>query len=364
MTVWSGGVVGVERDGDDRAYAIWTSSDGVAWQRSRLPRHLRDASWMVPFRDQLYLFEAMPREGSVRLAMRVWRSPEGSRWRRAGDFRWSLPKRYEGIWRTSFGFIGATPERLVLFVGVDGCCGSGGDVPARSRFATISAMSAMRIPHQGLAIWSSTTGARWVRRSNEAFRGPDGRVSIHDLWTMPGALRAVSESSTVSILETRDGIEWSALATLPPTAGWYGSNGLTEVDGSVMVAADDEGPGSRAVGNRLGVWLLEPDGSWTRTIDVQPGFTGSLIAVGRTVIMAGASWSTSQRWPWIMVSLDGGRTWDHGSSWTGAPSGCLGNLVALGQRVVMGDCSEGEVTLWVTDLPVEADADPQDHPTT
>lgn len=353
LTEWAGGLVAVERDEDDRAYAVWTSADAMTWQRSRLPRHLRDAWRLVPFRDQLYLFDSMPREGSVRLALRVWRSRDGATWRRAGDFRWSLPKRHDGIWRTSFAYIGATPERLVLFVVIDGCCGSGGSLPPGARFASLMAAAATRTPHQGLAIWTSTTGARWERGSNEAFQGPDGLARTDDLYQTPRGLQAVSQASEVSILESTDGIEWIMSGSLPPRASWYGSSGLADVDGSLMVASDDEGPGSRAVGNRLGVWLLEADGSWTRTIDIQPAFTDSLVSVGRTVVMAGASWSTWQRWPWIKVSHDGGRTGDEGSSWTGAWDGCVGGLVALGQRVVLGDCTDDPVTFWVTDLPVD-----------
>jgi hypothetical protein len=208
------------------------------------------------------------------------------------------------------------------------------------------------VPHQGLAIWSSRTGRTWTRRSNEAFRPTDGEAWLTFLQQTPDALLATSEAPTNALLETTDGITWSKRASLPRYSTWYGSTGLIKADGSYMVASDDEGPGSRAVGNRLGVWLLEPDGSWTRTIDIQPAFTSSLLAVGRTVIMAGGSWGRGpDRWPWIRVSRDGGRTWDEGLSWTGAPGACVGDLVALGQRVVMRDCSEGAVALWFTDLP-------------
>ncbi len=355
FATWAGGLAALEKGReDDRTYAVWTSVDGLAWQRSRVGRAMRDAWRLVPFQDGLYLFTPAGRQdfGSISVAMRTWRSDDGSTWRRAGDFRWSLPERYEGIWRTSLSRIGATPERLVLLVVIDGCCGSGGSVPARARFASLIAAAPARVPHQGLAIWTSTTGARWERGSNEAFRAADGQAWIDDLRQVPGALMAVREGSH-GLLESTDGVEWTTRGSLPSNATWYGSQGLTETDGSLMVAADDEGPGSRAVGNRLGVWRMEPDGSWTRTIDIQPAFTHSLMAVGRTVIVAGGSWGRGpDRWPWIKVSLDGGRTWDDRLSWTGAPGACFSDLVALGQRVVMRDCSDGEVTLWVTDLPV------------
>ncbi|MET0773366.1 MAG: hypothetical protein ABWZ82_09795, partial [Candidatus Limnocylindrales bacterium] len=337
--------------------------------RSRLGRERRRAWRLVPFGEGLDLFTPVgPQDfASTGVAMRTWRSEDGATWRPVGTFRWSMPARYEGIWRAGIRDIAATPERLVLFVAIGSCCGAGGDVPASGRFASLTATSTTRVPHQGLAIWSSPTGERWARGSNEAFRGPDGLAWIADLRQVPGALLATSEAPNDSLLETTDGREWIKRASLPPSYTWSGSTGLIAVEGTYMVASDDHGsPGARSMGNRLGVWLLEQDGSWTKTIDMQPGFTHSQVAVGRTVIVVGSSWGRGpERWPWTKVSLDGGRTWDEGSSWSGAQGACAGEIVALGQRVVMRDCSDdAEVTLWVTDLPAGESPSPEASPGT
>jgi len=355
---WSRGFAAIERDEDDRAHAVWTSSDGVTWNRSRLRGELQDAWRMVSFRDRLYLFTPMVRTGSVRLGLRVWRSSDGVAWRRSGTFRWSLPSRYDGVWRTGFAEIAATPERLVLFVIIDGCCGSGGGVPARTRFGSVAGSWMTTRPYQGLAIWSSRTGRSWQRRSNEAFRSVQdgGYAWVTDLRQEPDGLLATRQSG--SLLRTTDGIDWTRLAGLPDEYIWGGSEGLLEVAGTVMVLSDDDSPGGRSMGNRLGAWLLADDGTWVRTIDMQPLFSASQVAVGAMVIVVGRGWDSWSDWPLLLVSVDGGRAWDPGLSWSGAREGCLGAIVAVGVRVVMKDCARTSVAFWVTDVPVPEPAAP------
>ncbi|MFN8518709.1 MAG: hypothetical protein U0667_04795 [Chloroflexota bacterium] len=351
LMAWSQGFAAIERDEDDRAHAVWTSSDGVDWHRSRLRGELQGAWRVVSFRERLYLFTPMERTGSVRLALRVWRSSDGIAWRRSGTFRWSLPRRYDGVWRTAFAEVAATPERLVLFVAIDGCCGSGGGVPAPTRFASVAGGWTTRVPGQGLAIWSSSTGSSWRRGSNEAFRSEQdgGYAWVTDLRQEPDGLLATRQSG--SLVRTTDGIAWTTLAGLPDEYVWGGSEGLLEVAGTVMVLSDDDSPGGRSMGNRLGAWLLADDGTWVRTMDIQPGFSSSQVAVGATVIVVGRGWDSWSDWPLLLVSVDGGRTWDPSRSWSGGREGCLGDIVARGSRVVMRDCAGTGTALWVTDVP-------------
>jgi hypothetical protein len=355
LTVWSGGLVALEKDEDDRAYATWTSPDGVGWARSRLPSALRGATRLVDLRAALYLFVPMSDGDSTRLRMRIWRSSDGTDWRPAGWFRWRIAARHRGVWRVGFAHIAAAPDRLVLFVAIDACCGTGGGIPTASRSASLAEVSRTRVPHEGVAIWTSRTGRHWVRRSNEAFREDTGVAWVTDVRQTPDGLLATRMGAGSSLLASTDGIRWVSRGSLPSQYTWSGSEGLLQVDGSVMVVSDDEGPGGRAMGNRLGAWLSEPDGSWTRVLDLQAAVSHAQVAVARTVIVVGRSWDgPATDWPWLLVSLDGGRSWDPGLSWSGARGGCLGDIVALARRVVMRDCSDSPPGLWVTDLPVSA----------
>jgi hypothetical protein len=134
---------------------------------------------------------------------------------------------------------------------------------------------------------------------------------------------------------------------------------MAEVEGTIVFASDDGGPGGRARGNRLGVWRLETDGTWSRRIDMQPAVAYSMAVVGATLVMAGRF----DDWPWIAVSIDGGRTWEEGLSWVGFHDACVGAMATVGDRIVMEGCRDraGGTTLWVTDVPT-LDVDPVASP--
>ena len=95
--------------------------------------------------------------------------------------------------------------------------------------------------------------------------------------------------------------------------------------------------------------------TWTKVVDQQPSFTSNQAAEGLIVIVVGESWNQSDaRWPWTLVSLDGGRTWDRELSWSGVDGGCLGQVVTGAGMAVMVGCEEAQPAIWTTRLPAVA----------
>lgn len=239
-------------------------------------------------------------------------------------------------------------------------------MPGLSGLAARSTEWWRRVPHHGLLVWSSEDGRSWRRRSNHAFRGRGGYASIDLLVKTPIGLLATSGGPT-KVLASADGIEWREVADVPPYSEWGGSEGLAWAGDTVVFASDDDSPGGRSMGNRLGVWRLEADGTWSKVMDMQAAFTRRLVVAGSTLLVVGDSWDAQgDGWPWLAVSHDGTRTWDADLSWVGSRSSCLGDTAGRGQRVVARGCrgESGALTLWVTDVPTPEDAtpDPSDVP--
>ena len=199
----------------------------------------------------------------------------------------------------------------------------------------------------GFAGWSHGVEDAWS----------EGELSLVSA-TNDGLLAMRIGGRDQAILASRDGLTWTNVAPVPDTYEWGGSEGLIAPNASPMLFADDGAPGGGSFGNRLGGWLLGSGGTWTRVLDRQPAFSIWQAGDGDAVIVVGQGWDVAdQRWPWTLVSLDGGRTWDPDLSWIGAAGSCVG-AVAIGDNLaVMLGCDRTEPAIWAAPLPTAAEPD-------
>ena len=297
---------------------------------------------LVPFRDGLVAaVDGDPRTFDS-IDLRLWRSADGIRWRRAGSLSPSLPggpsTTVASVQRQSADGRG----RLVVLGTLTHSSGSGGWSPSGWLYASGRQRTSPRSDR--LLGWTSRGGARWVqRRLGGALRhGISG--SVGSVWDTASRLLAVRLGGyrEGAVLSSEDGLDWSVVAPLPEAHEDGGSEGLIAPSDSVMVFADHADWGDGDYGNRLGGWRLEADGTWDEVIYRKPAFSTSQAAEGDAVIVTGFGWDHSRQWAWTLVSFDGGRTWDDGSSWTGANGSCLGDVAIRRGVAVMVGCDPSQ----------------------
>lgn len=360
LMTWSGGFVAVEwrerRDGTERAPAVWSSPDGRAWTRAPLPRLDGDLLDIVPFRGGLALLAidrrvALSSNGRA-YRITVWRSDDATTWRPTGTFGDTVPAAYVQGWRWSVRDPMTVNGRLVFIAHLQYSIGSGGWLGTPWAMRGAQARLSPGSGEEQLLAWSSRDGTTWSAAPVTGI----GTAPTHTTWA-PEGVRAFDPK----LHESRDGIAWERIAGSPPYYEWGGPDGLLWADGASLVFADNGDPdGMEGCGNRLGVWRLERDG-WVKTLDRQAAAVNGADADGRTVILTGDSWcqpvDENAEWSWILVSWDGGRTWDPETSWVGAPDTCVGDVAIHDGRAVLLACSVRSIgepphpAFWVTDLP-------------
>jgi hypothetical protein len=138
------------------------------------------------------------------------------------------------------------------------------------------------------------------------------------------------------------------MGPLPPAYDGTGPVELVMTDANVVMAFDDDV-------ETLEVWLRDAEGGWTRSLRMPSMLMTGLVTTGMLVVAAGQrAYPGEESWPRILVSTDGGVTWDPDLSWSGARGGCTRDLATDGTRLVLFGCAEGAPTLWHADVPTSA----------
>jgi hypothetical protein len=351
LTAWKGGFAALESDDEDVLSALWTSPDGTTWVGAPLPNGVENGR-LVALADHLYLQEFRGRGDSQELRIRTWRTADGRDWQRQGLFEWSLPAPAGDEWRIISRFVVAAPDRLVMFGEVEPCCGSGGSLPIGTRFASILAVaSSERVPLGGVVIWTSPDGAEWTQRANQGLLdSDDDDTRIETVEGVANGVLATRVATNDALISSPDGSAWTSLGPMPPGYGGKGPTGLVIAQDRVVISFD---AGEHT--NTLEVWVQDDDGGWTRSLQESKTTAGELVASGSLVVAAGQSYDDgAEGWPRILVSTDGGSTWDPDLSWSGARGGCIRDLATDGARLVLLGCDEGSPTLWHSDVPEPA----------
>lgn len=359
LTTWAGGFVALERTKDDEVLAaVWRSADGSAWQRSAVRAPMRGMATLVVDGTQLVLGirGLYERSGPVEL----WRSDDAVEWTRAGRLMPRVPADLRPPWRHFIGPLVAIDGSLVQYTILSDETGSGGWAPIGPRFAMVRAQAllASGTPDRNIA-WFSRDGRRWTARQLTGAR--TGTASMDVITPTDDGLLALRLGDGAALLRSADGVRWRQVAPLPNAYSWGGSQGLVPVEGSVLLFADDSGPGT-GHGNHLGAWRLEPDGSWTRIVDAQAAFTKDQAAGDGWVVAVGRSWTSVHDWAWTLVSQDGGRTWDPDLGWIGGAGSCAGDVAIRAGTAVMLGCDPAQAPVWTAILPPAAGIEPVASP--
>jgi hypothetical protein len=340
LTAWDGGFAVIEqrRDPDHGwRHAIWWSPDGRTWERTPLPTKVRQIWWLLPFRDGLVLASGRHRGySSESFRLDIWRSPDGRSWRHAGAIGASLPLRLkrERFWHLWPAELLATEEGLTLLARVTYSQGTGGSTRDVTQF--VSNRGPMRVrasPHPDRVWgWRSRDGSRWHRRPVRGVVAPNGNGSIDLATITPDSILARQVDGTRLLLSSRGGLRWTIVAPL-------------------LLSDNGEEEGSESCGNRLGAWRLGPGEVWTEVLDRQPAFVHGAAADGGWVILTGKSWCAGE-WAWILVSADGGRTWDPDLSWTGRRGTCRSEAAVHGGTAVVLACTRDRSRTTADDPPM------------
>jgi hypothetical protein len=190
-------------------------------------------------------------------------------------------------------------------------------------------------------------------------RDRDGTVSLEVGDSGPRGFLAIHDGADRSVLTSTDGRRWSQLAPLPTDWECCGGGALFWAGDIATVASDSsKEEGGVGCGNRLGVWRLEPGGTWEEVVDRQASVVYGAASDGATVILTGQGWCTAPDWGWTLVSTDGGRTWDPDLSWTGRSGTCVSDVAIDGGIAVIEGCAEGEPSLWRAELVAVAPVEP------
>jgi hypothetical protein len=359
LTTWAGGFVALERTSNDEILAaVWRSADGSAWERSPVRAPMRGMASLVVDGTQLVLGVRglYDRSGPVEL----WRSDDAVEWTRAGRLMPQVPADLRPPWRHFIGPLVTIDGRLVQYTILSDETGSGGWAPIGPRLAMVGAQAllASGTPDRNIA-WLSRDGRRWTAR--QLTGASTGTAFLDVITPTDDGLLALRLGDGAALLRSADGVRWRQVAPLPDAYSWGGSQGLVPVEQSVLLFADDSGPGT-GHGNHLGAWRLEPDGSWTRILDAQAAFTNDQAAAEGWLIVVGRSWTSVHDWAWTLVSRDGGRTWDSDLGWIGAAGSCAGDVAIRDETVVMLGCDPAQAPVWTATLAVVGGSEPVASP--
>jgi hypothetical protein len=339
-TAWSGGFASIH-GGANGVLSSWVSADGRDWQGASLPRGIRWVNALLRLDDGLVLIADAAPFGKV-WRYDLWSSRDGLAWRRVARQRIPTPDRFDDYRRIVHGYwtLGDRIVALETFT-QQPCCG---------RSSGWTFVANREDPPDETFAWTSGDGKAWVRQRAQGFQ-PSGEHRGHQISQGRGELLALWGHPTNAIASTTDGIRWRTIGRHPerldldslPMLLARAGDGIV-LGGTAWDAGDDPG-------QAFALWRSTNGEDWQRTYARPDGRPASIVASGRTVIVAGNDQDAREpdadpppELPWLMVSQDGGRTWDESLAWVGDTDWCLRSLTA----------SSGSVSLDAACTPPDA----------
>ncbi len=256
---------------------VWTSSDGVDWDRSPAGADVfGELGVLLDIVNTEHGLVAAGgsyfAEGETELIQPwVWLSPDGIEW--------------EQVWEgEAYDYSAATGITCfeALAEGADGRVVGVGTVNDQGDLVG--------------AIWTSTDGRNWQRvdRDSEAFAPTtDSDISMLDVAAGPGGFVAVgSDGGTeVAIWHSPDGLSWARVDTAGQPFEYIGTLSAVDAIGTGWIAAGPDGFADMT-GGTVTLWT-SPDGlNWDRVHSIDPGYAASVVATESGIAVGGAIFGT------------------------------------------------------------------------
>jgi hypothetical protein len=283
-------------------------------------------------------------------ALGFWRSPDGERWRRAGDLSYRVPDRIAREWcqanRQQVTTIG---DRITVYVAMcwDPCCGALSIGSGDERTVALATRIKGPVEARGMAAWSSPDGRRWERQPLRGMAPTGGGIFGVDIRQQPGELLAMRLDGD-AVLRSTDGITWRTYGLPPPNLDLYGALQLAATPGGIILLAEsfDSPPGD---GNEMLGWHITATDT-TRVMQRRAGWPQWIAVEDDHVLVGGTSWDSGasvddfgddRDWAWLMGSADGGITWPEDLAWMGGSESCLGDAAERDGIIVAVACLGG-----------------------
>lgn len=337
-TAWAGGFASVHT-GQDRVLSSWVSVDGQAWQHASLPVGITWVSALLPLGDGLAIIADEDRFDQDAWTFEVWTSNDGLRWRQASRQRIRAPERFAGYRRIVHGYWPTDRGIVALETYTQQpCCGFG---PGAMSF-----VAAEEREPDVTYTWTSSDGRRWTRQRASGVHGYPGQHLGSSISAADGELLAIWPERSRRIGRSTDGVRWRTVGRYPAQLDTYAPFGLTRTpDGFVL--AGEPSDSEIGTGNTLTIWRRSGEEPWVRTLEPRQGTPWSIASMGDSVIVAGERLDPEElqaddpsRLSWLLVSADGGATWDDTLSWSGDDPWCLGDLAERDGTVLLdGGCA-------------------------
>jgi hypothetical protein len=224
------------------SYTLWFSNDGNAWQRATV----EDLGNINDVITTATGFLAVGTSSDKHAA--VWTSSDGLQWQRVHDsaLEPQTPPIPDGV-STPYGSINrvaATPD---------------GYVAVGSVFNGQFADHTLLAPPWAPAIWVSADGTHWSRRADSTALGtsPSGSLQLVGLATLDDSVFVVGHEATRStIWQSTDTKAWHQVATIEGTV-----NDLTEAHGKLIAAGSIGRPSTTQA--RPTIWRADDPSSWS-----------------------------------------------------------------------------------------------------
>ena len=323
-TAWDGGFASVHT-GQDRVLSSWVSADGETWQHASLPAGISWVRALLPLRDGLAIIADEQPFGRNAWTFEVWTSRDGLRWREASRQRIPTPRRFAGYRRIVHGYWPTRHGIVALQTYTQQpCCGF---VPG-----SILLLAARTQRPDVTYAWTSRDGRRWRQQRAVGVRGYPGEHLGFSISVGEGELLAVWPDRSRRLGRSTDGVRWRPIGRYPAQLATYAPFVLTRAEGGFVLAGEPFDP-DIGTGNALTVWHRTGQAPWVRTFEPRQASPWSIVAIGSSVVIVGDRLDPTKleeddipRLPWLLVSSDGGSTWDDSPSWLGDSPWCLQGL--------------------------------------